>query len=116
MPPMHDGDYARTTITVPKMLKRRMKLQGLQVNWSAVACAAFRAKLEELKEKQQGVQAGCASMTKEQAIERLRLLKQGAPTAACSSPGYVAGQAWAMKHAHPAAAPATGRVGPIARV
>ena len=41
-------DYARTTITVPLKLKRRMKALGNEVNWSAVACAAFEAKVLSL--------------------------------------------------------------------
>lgn len=41
-------EYARTTITVPKKLKKQMKRAGAQTNWSAVACEAFEAKLEEL--------------------------------------------------------------------
>ena len=40
--------YARTTITVPMKLKRRMKALGNEVNWSSIACAAFEARLNEL--------------------------------------------------------------------
>jgi hypothetical protein len=43
--------FARTTITVPRMLKQRMKREGQLINWSAVATAAFRAKLNEMDQQ-----------------------------------------------------------------
>ena len=41
-------EYARTTITVPWELKKRMKKAGQKLNWSAIACEAFEGKLEEM--------------------------------------------------------------------
>lgn len=41
-------EYARTTITVPWELKKRMKKAGQSLNWSAIACEAFEGKLDEM--------------------------------------------------------------------
>ena len=38
----------RTTISIPKELKEQMAACNGDVNWSAVACEAFRAKLVDL--------------------------------------------------------------------
>lgn len=40
----------RMNVSVPITLKRRMKMLGEEVNWSKVATAAFREKVEELEE------------------------------------------------------------------
>lgn len=99
---MQEQEYGRTTITVPKPLKRRMKQAGCGVNWSAVACEAFRQKLRKL-ENDRKQKAEEALPSKEQAIERLRRLKSAGPQE--SAPGYQAGfeagTAWAMSDAHP---------------
>jgi hypothetical protein len=40
--------YFRTTISVPRHLKRRMDAVTESVNWSALACRAFEDKLAEI--------------------------------------------------------------------
>jgi len=94
----HEGDYTRTTITVPKPLKRRMKMQGSGVNWSNIACSAFRAKLDEMRKERQQVDV----KTKEEAIERLRRLKiENTSEPEGAEPGYDCGLTWAKNLAHP---------------
>ncbi len=86
-------EYARTTITVPRPLKRRMKRQGPLVNWSAVATAAFREKLKE-------VEPDAESCSLEAVVERLRQTRQGGPAAdPDASEGHQAGRRWAMQRA-----------------
>ena len=58
-------EYARTTITVPWQLKKKMKQAGGRVNWSAIACEAFEEKLEELGPVQEITSI-------EDAVERMR--------------------------------------------
>ena len=40
--------FTRTSISLPAELKRRMEAMGDDANWSAVAVAAFEAKLREM--------------------------------------------------------------------
>jgi hypothetical protein len=47
------GPYARTTISVPPTLKSQMDAVEESVNWSAVACRAFEAKLAEIAAKKE---------------------------------------------------------------
>jgi hypothetical protein len=42
------GKAARTTISIPAGLKAQMEAVDVPVNWSAVACAAFKQKLAEI--------------------------------------------------------------------
>jgi hypothetical protein len=44
---------ARTTISVPRQLKARMEAVAEPVNWSALACRAFEAKLAEIAAKKE---------------------------------------------------------------
>lgn len=57
------GKHTRITLSVPIDLKEQMDLSGRDVNWSAVACQAFRDKLKTLI-------APASSM--EAVLERLR--------------------------------------------
>jgi hypothetical protein len=59
----------RTTISVPRDLKRRMEKVKEPVNWSAVACRAFEDKLGEIATKKE-------KKTMEDVIERLRASKR----------------------------------------
>src|SRR5262245_16856118 len=61
----------RTTITVPQDLKNRMDAIKEDVNWSALACQAFEAKLGEIAAKKARL-----TMNNAAAIERLRALKR----------------------------------------
>jgi len=88
-------DYRRTTITVPNRLKERMKQAGAHVNWSAVACDAFEAKLEEL-----GPMEEITSI--DGALERMKSIKDQVSSAnEPHSDGTEAGKHWAMNHATP---------------
>jgi hypothetical protein len=94
--------YARTTITVPHNLKRRMQ-RVPAVNWSAVACQAFEMKLAELT-KQQGEQAMSDTPSMDDAIERLRRLKNlpdRAKKPRDFEEGFQWGRHWAMAKATP---------------
>jgi hypothetical protein len=44
---------ARTTISVPRHLKEQMEAVAEPVNWSALACRAFEAKLAEIAAKKE---------------------------------------------------------------
>lgn len=83
-------NYARTTISIPRPLKKRMKEAQHHVNWSAVACQAFRAKLDELEEvaEPQNIQ---------QVVQRLR--RQQRAGAELSAGGRDQGRRWAMSRA-----------------
>ena len=80
-------DYARTTITVPRPLKRRMEAVEHRVNWSAVACQAFRARLEEFRQE-------VKPKTLDDVVERLR--RQQSQQQDTTKPGGSAGRVWAM--------------------
>ena len=45
--------FFRTTISVPRDLKRRMDAVKEPVNWSALACRAFEEKLAEIATKKE---------------------------------------------------------------
>ncbi|HEY5789574.1 MAG TPA: hypothetical protein VIX81_03055 [Gammaproteobacteria bacterium] len=82
---------ARTTISLPDDLKRRMEAVEERVNWSAVATEAFAAKLHELGRQRRDLQL-------EEVIERLRQTRdREAPSE--YRQGYAAGREWAMRHA-----------------
>src|SRR4051812_38767045 len=86
--------FVRTTISVPAGLKRRM--DRVAANWSAVASRAFEQHLEE-QQKQE------VPMSEEDAIQRLRRLKEAGDAAArAGDPAYDVGRRWAMTDAHPA--------------
>jgi hypothetical protein len=93
--------YVRTTITIPHDLKRRMERERT-VNWSAVACDAFEAKLSELSSQPGAAMSDNPSV--DDAIERLRRLKD-LPEAGDSprdfESGFQAGRRWAMATATP---------------
>lgn len=94
--------YTRTTISVPLELKRRMEAAGTRVNWSAVACDAFAAKLAELSKHEE-------VRTVDEVVERLRRLKNqslagappGGPAGAVYGAGADTGRQWAMSTAGP---------------
>lgn len=89
-----DREYGRTTITVPSELKKKMKLLRGQVNWSAVACLAFEAKIEEIGpiEEIENVDA---------AIQRMKDLQPQSADAGNDSAGHAAGIRWALNQATP---------------
>ncbi len=91
-----DGDFARTTITVPMELKKRMKRARALANWSAVACEAFEQKLEELGPVED-------ISTIEAAIERMKEMNGPSDDVGSDSAkdGFEAGQKWAMNEASP---------------
>ena len=95
-------EYGRTTITVPKPLKKRMRQAGLGVNWSAVACEAFRKKLKSLQEEPSEVRSNRLP-SKQEAISRLKDLKRegNSQAAPLMHEGIRKGQRWAMTIAHP---------------
>ena len=87
-------DYGRTTITVPFELKKRMKKVRGQVNWSAVACEAFEAKLEEL-----GPVEEITSI--EDAAKRMKAIDERESRQGFDENGKSAGIQWAMNYARP---------------
>lgn len=48
-----ESKAARTTISVPRPLKEQMETVTESVNWSALACRAFEAKLAEIAAKKE---------------------------------------------------------------
>lgn len=85
--------FVRTTISVPASLKRRM--DRVAANWSAVASRAFEEHLERHQSKE-------APMSEEDAVQRLRRLKESGEAAArVVDPAYEVGRRWAMTDAHP---------------
>jgi len=91
-----NSDYQRTTITVPRELKQRMKLAGTRVNWSAVACEAFEQKLDEL-----GPIETITSI--DDAVERMRSAQsQPVSQPPVDRAGQEAGKHWALNFAIPA--------------
>src|SRR6476620_2159268 len=85
-----DG-FVRTTISVPFNLKRQM--DRVAANWSAVASEAFARHLERHGRVE-------APMSEEEAIQRLRQLKEAGAREA--DPALETGRHWAMTAAHPA--------------
>ena len=88
------ASYGRTTITVPRDLKRRMKAVRDSVNWSAVAGNAFEAKLRELSRKEE-------SKTMQDVVKRLRKLKEEQAGNESFRTGETEGRNWAMNAATP---------------
>lgn len=84
---------ARMNISVPSELKRDMDAAAGTVNWSAVAAAAFRAKLLDLRASKGGD-------TMDEVITRL---KAAAELEANESyqVGHRGGEEWARKYARP---------------
>jgi hypothetical protein len=81
----------RTTISVPRDLKRRLERCKESINWSALACQAFQAKLAEIATKKEEKNMG-------DVIERLRASKREADSEHLQA-GYAVGQAWAERSA-----------------
>lgn len=84
----------RTTITIPNALKARMDKVREPVNWSALACAAFEAKLGEIAARKE-------KKNMEDVVSRLRASKRASDDT-ISKEGYSAGQRWAKNHAEAA--------------
>src|SRR3954466_12295424 len=85
--------FVRTTISVPAGLKRRM--DRVAANWSAVASRAFEQHLEQHQSTE-------ATMSEDDAIQRLRRLKAAGDAAArAGDPAYEVGRRWAMTDADP---------------
>lgn len=81
----------RTTISVPRELKRRMKAVKEDINWSALACRAFEDKLAEIAAKR-----GKNAMA--DVIQRLRASKQRGADALYRQ-GHEDGRRWASEQA-----------------
>lgn len=81
---------ARTTISVPGDLKRRM-LKVRHVNWSAIAAAAFEAELAAIAQRSQGVDIHSVR-------ERLRASKAASETESYRK-GFEEGYRWAQTSA-----------------
>ena len=92
--PRRGPAYGRTTITVPRDLKRRMRAFHGSVNWSAVACRAFSEKVDELSlsEKAQSM---------DDVVSRLKRLKAELSEGEAYKHGHAAGRDWAMNQALP---------------
>src|SRR4051812_50174867 len=84
--------FARTTISIPFNLKRQM--DRVAANWSAVASEAFARHLERHGRAE-------VPMSEEEAIQRLRQLKEAGARAA--DPARETRPRWAVTHAPPAA-------------
>jgi len=84
----------RTTISVPRELKGRMDKVKEDVNWSALACQAFQAKLAEIATRKE-----TRKMT--DVIERLRASKRKSDSEDFQD-GFLAGTEWAEKRAEAA--------------
>jgi hypothetical protein len=78
----------RTTISVPRNLKRRMDAVKEGINWSAVACRAFEDKLAEIDTKKE-------EKTMAAVIQRLRATKPDA----LYQQGHEDGRRWASERA-----------------
>jgi hypothetical protein len=81
----------RTSISVPPDLKARMDAVDEPVNWSAVACRAFEAKLAEIATRK-----GVREM--KDVVQRLRASQQQAEDKSYKE-GFEAGKEWAMREA-----------------
>jgi hypothetical protein len=78
----------RTTISVPRDLKRRMEAVKEGINWSAIACRAFEDKLAEVATNKE-------EKTMAAVIQRLRATKPDA----LYQQGYEDGRYWASERA-----------------
>jgi hypothetical protein len=97
--------FARTTITVPRDLRRRMRRVGRRVNWSAVACEAFAAAIGKIESEEKGTQM-MEMPSMDDAVNRLKQLKAlEAQGGGAKPPGYengfLMGRRWAMSTATP---------------
>jgi hypothetical protein len=82
---------ARTTISIPDNLKKRMDKVREPVNWSAIAANAFELKLGEIARKQQ-------EKTVEAVVQRLRASKLQS-LSRIEAEGREVGIEWAKKYA-----------------
>jgi len=81
----------RTNISIPQELKARMDAVDEPVNWSAVACDAFRQKLAEIIKRK-------GAKDVKDVIERLRASKQKSRSTTYTH-GANLGEMWAKHHA-----------------
>ena len=77
----------RTTVSIPRDLKRRMDKVAEDVNWSALACQAFQEKLAEIAARKE-------EKTMDDVVERLRASKRKMDSEEYQH-GYENGRAWA---------------------
>jgi hypothetical protein len=80
--------FYRTTISVPRDLKRRMDAAKEPINWSAIACRAFEEKLAEIATKKE-------EKTMADIIQRLRATKPDL----IYQQGLADGRRWASEQA-----------------
>jgi hypothetical protein len=83
----------RVNISVPRKLKAEMDAVTLGINWSAVACEAFRSKLLELAARKE-------AKTKDEVISRLRAAAK-LENSDFYQAGYQAGESWVNSAATP---------------
>src|SRR5262249_3480669 len=83
----------RANISVPKGLKARMDAEAASVNWSAVAAAAFEAKLQELASRKE-------AKTLDDVVARLKAAAE-LEASADYQDGLEAGRRWARQVARP---------------
>jgi hypothetical protein len=83
--------FARTTISVPFDLKRRMAAITEAVNWSAIACRAFEATLAEIAARKE-------RKVMDDVVQRLRASKQRIEDEQYQE-GEEAGRRWAENEA-----------------
>jgi hypothetical protein len=81
----------RTTISIPPDLKARMDAVDEPVNWSAIACQAFEAKLAEITKRR-------GAMDMKEVAMRLRVSKRK-NEAVQYQEGFEVGRRWAMNQA-----------------
>jgi len=82
---------ARTTISIPDDLKRRMDAVQERINWSAVAAGAFEGKLREVTHQRR-------DLVLADVVERLRTTRDGEEQSEHAK-GYTAGRDWAVSRA-----------------
>lgn len=82
---------ARTTISIPDDLKKRMDKVREEINWSAIAAQAFELKLGELAERRK-------EKTMDTVVERLRASKIKR-VSQVQKEGYALGADWAKDQA-----------------
>lgn len=89
---MTDNYYARTSISLPSALKKRMDAITESVNWSAIAAKAFEAHLKELELRKENKEMA-------EVIERLRLQRQQQESETFQQ-GFETGKSWATRKAN----------------
>jgi post-segregation antitoxin (ccd killing protein) len=87
------SSIARTTVSLPADLLKRMRACGAEVNWSGIAASAFAAEVARLNIKKENTKM-------DDVIARLRSALR-AERSAIFDEGYEAGSDWAMKEAGP---------------